>query len=131
VSDLITPSILDIKADIEYWWKQFTIKLEVPLSELFPEPEKGWVKHIWKHGSADLCVFHSNKLICIIEAHGHHHFSNKKQIMNDKRKAKLCQINNIGCLQVANSVRDTIARRKWRRLLGKYIWNDCVKCSTV
>lgn len=94
----------------------------MPLSELFAKPEKGWAKHIWKHGSADLCVYRGDRLICIIEAQGAHHFSDKRQIMNDKRKHKLCMINVVGCLQVANGLKKGIARRRWRRLLGKYIF---------
>ena len=124
MQQLITETVLGIELYINTTWgKHFTTQVECPLKELFPKPENSGLNHIWKHGSADLVVRRKDGTIaCIIEAGGGQHFK-EKQSKNDARKWKLCQINGVKCLMMMNSVFSDLSKRKWRQLLGKYVFN--------
>ena len=78
--NLITEDIVKIESYINETWIYLSTKLEVRLSELFPEPDNKGLKHIWKYGSADLVVRRNGKVIAIIETGGNHHFQDEKQI---------------------------------------------------
>ena len=91
------------------------------LRELFPEPDNAGLRHIWKYGAADLVVYRCDKAVCIIEAGGAHHFEDK-QSLNDRRKWKLCEINGVGCMTMMNGLMDGLSNRKWRSLLGRYLF---------
>jgi len=121
---LITEDIQEIESYINKTWPKFETELEVKLKDLFKEPKNKGLKHIWKYGAADLVIRKNNKLICIIESGGSHHFTDEKQIKNDARKFKLCEINNVKCLQMVNGVKDKLSNRKWRKLLGKYLFRN-------
>ena len=103
------------------WGHLFDTELEQSLSSILPEPENVGLKHIWKYGSADLVVRRHGKVVCIIESGGGQHFEEKKS-KNDARKWKLCDINGIRCLTMLNSVPDQLSNRKWRNLLGRYLF---------
>ena len=119
----ITEETKAIKAYIEQKWPRlFSVKLEVPLREVFPEPENTGLKHIWRYGSADLVVCRDSKPIAIIEPGGGHHFG-EKQSLNDRRKWKLAEQNGVGCLQVMNGVMNSLSKRKWRALIGSYLFS--------
>ena len=82
----VTEEAKAIKAYIEQAWPRlFCVKLEVPLSEVFSEPENTGLKHIWRHGCADLVVFRNAEPLAIIEPGGGQHFD-QKQSLNDRRK---------------------------------------------
>ena len=117
----ITEDIILIEKYIKDTWKHFTTVKEVRLSKLFPEPENKGLKHIWTYGSADLVVYRNDKPIAIIEAGGGQHFK-EKQSLNDRRKWKLCDINNAPCLTMINGLKDQLSNRQWRALLGKYLF---------
>lgn len=119
--DLITEEALSIKDYIKEQWPQFDVQLEQRLNTLFPQPLKG-CKHIWRHGTADIVVRRGGKIVAVIEPGGSHHFQDEKQMKNDRAKWKLCQINGVGCLRIANGVLDKLSKRKKRTLLGKYLF---------
>ncbi len=74
----------------QFWKNKFTFRKEIPLKELFPEPQNRNLKHIWKYDSCDLAVFKNGELISIFEPGGDRHLKDKKQIQNDILKYKLC-----------------------------------------
>lgn len=118
----ITEEAKAIKAYIEQTWPRlFHLKLEIPLKEIFKEPENIGLKHIWRYGSADLVVFRDTKPIAIIEPGGGHHFE-EKQSLNDRRKWKLAELNGIRCLHVMNDVMNSLSKRKWRALVGGFLF---------
>ena len=119
---LITEDVIEVEKYINKTWKQFDTKLEIRLDKLFPKPLNKGLNHIWKYGSADLCVYKNEKLICIIEVGGSHHMQNDKQKKNDARKWKLCDINNVSCLTMMNGLQKRLSNRKWRNLLGRYLF---------
>lgn len=118
---MITEEIRRIEGYINKTWPYLTTRKELPLRELFPEPENKGLKHIWKYGSADLVIYKGGRPVCIIEAGGGQHFA-EKQSLNDRRKWKLSEINNVKCLSMLNGLMDKLSRRKWRALLGGYIF---------
>jgi hypothetical protein len=119
--EVITEEVKQIEGYILEKWKQFSTIKEVRLCTLFPEPENPGLKHIWMYGSADLVVYRSQKPICIIEAGGYHHWE-EKQSRNDRRKWKLADENGVKCLQMMNGMMGSLSRRKWRALLGAYLF---------
>jgi len=119
--EIITAEIKQIEKYINVTWKHFTTQKEIRLSKVFPEPENIGLKHIWKWGSADLVVSKDNKPVCIIESGGGHHFE-EKQSLNDRRKWKLAEQNNVRCLTMMNGLMPRLSKRKWRALLGKYLF---------
>jgi hypothetical protein len=126
----ITEEAKAIKAYIEQTWPRlFLLKLEVPLNEIFKEPENVGLKHIWRYGSADLVVFRDSKPIAIIEPGGMHHFE-EKQSLNDRRKWKLAEQNGVRCLQVMNDVMKLLSKRKWRALVGGFLFPRKPKAET-
>ena len=121
MSDLITEEAREYKSFIEKTWPQFDVKLEQPLRSLFPKPVHGCI-HIWTFGSADVVVRKRDRVIAIFEPGGSHHFTDKKQIRNDRAKWKLCDINGVGCLRMANSVFKNLSNRKRRSMIGKFLF---------
>lgn len=119
--EIITEDIKLIERYINNTWKQFNIRKEVRLNDLFIEPENPGLNHIWKYGSADLVIYKNNKPICIIESGGSHHFK-EKQRLNDRRKWKLAEQNSVRCLTMMNGLMQRLSGRKWRALLGKYLF---------
>lgn len=118
----ITEEAKAIKAYIDQKWSRlFCVKLEVPLKQVFNEPENSGLKHIWCYGSADLVVFRDNKPVAIIEPGGAHHFD-EKQSLNDRRKWKLAEQNGVRCLHVMNGVMNSLSKRKWRALIGSFLF---------
>jgi hypothetical protein len=114
-------SCIAVEGYVNTKWPQFTTRKEVRLRELFPGPENAALRHIWKYGSADLVVSRGGRPICIIEAGGAHHWEDK-QSLNDRRKWKLCEVNGVGCLTMMNGLMDALSKRKWRSLLGRYLF---------
>ena len=119
--EIITEEIRKIEAYINSTWEQFTTRKEVKLRELFPEPDNTGLRHIWKYGSADLVVSKDGKPVCIIEAGGAQHWEDK-QSLNDRRKWKLCEVNGVRCLTMMNGLMASLSKRKWRELLGRYLF---------
>lgn len=115
------PEISQIKAYLIRTWKHLTTRVEVDLKDVFPKPENKGLLHIWKWGSADLLVYRHGKLVCLIESGGSHHWE-KKQSLNDCRKWKLAEINGVRCLTMMNGMMKRLSIRKWRELLGRYIF---------
>lgn len=123
--EIITEEIRKIESYVNAVWPKFTTRKEVRLRELFPEPENAGLRHIWKYGSADLVVYRRDKPVCIVEAGGAHHFE-EKQSLNDRRKWKLAEQNGVGCLTMMNGLMDKPSKRKWRNLLGRYLFPKTV-----
>jgi hypothetical protein len=119
--DIITEEIKQIEMYINKTWRQFGTRKEVRLRELFPEPKNRGLRHIWRYGSADLVVYRDSRPICIMEAGGSHHFD-EKQGQNDRRKWKLAELNGVRCLNMVNGLMLRLSRRKWRALLGRYLF---------
>jgi hypothetical protein len=119
--ELITEDIRKIEAYINATWPRFATQKEVRLSKLFPEPDNTGLRHIWKFGSADLVVYRDGKPVSIIESGGTHHFE-EKQSLNDRRKWKLAEINGVRCLTMMNGLMEGLSKRKWRLLLGRYLF---------
>lgn len=127
----VTEEAETIKAYIEQKWSRlFCVKLEVPLKQVFNEPENSGLKHIWRYGSADLVVFRGNKPVAIIEPGGAHHFD-EKQSLNDRRKWKLAEQNGVRCLHVMNDVMDSLSKRKWRALIGSFLFPRKERVGTL
>ena len=118
---IITEDIKQIEKYINNTWKQFITQKEIRLRKLFPEPENIGLKHIWKYGSADLVAYKNDKAICIIESGGSHHWE-EMQNLNDRRKWKLAEQNGVRCLTMMNGLMQGLSKRKWRTLLGKYLF---------
>jgi len=98
-------------------------KVKIPLKELFPEPEDKWLKKFWSNNShADIAVFRHGKLVAIIEPGGAAHFKDKKQKVRDSKKDKICKINGVNCLRIANSVINYLDEKITRKLLKKYFY---------
>src|SRR5437867_2988781 len=119
--EIITEEIRNIEGYVNATWPQFTTRKEVRLRELFPEPQNEGLRHIWKYGCADLVVCRREKMVCIIEAGGAHHFE-EKQSLNDRRKWKLAEINGVRCLQLMNGAMDGLSKRQWRNLVGSFLF---------
>lgn len=123
----ITNEAIEIQEYINKTWsKLFYAELEKPLKDIFPEPENRGLKHIWKYGSADIVVRRklNNEICLILEPGGAHHFNDEKQVKNDKRKWKLCEINNVECVHLVNSLKKNLSNRKWRNFLGKFLFKN-------
>jgi len=105
------------------WGNLFTVETERPLSKLFPKPENPGLKHIWTYGSADIVIYRKGRPVAIIEPGGQHHFE-EKQSLNDRRKWKLAELNGVKCLFVMNGVMRSLSNRKWRSLLGKFLFSN-------
>lgn len=123
----ITQDAILIENYINKTWKKFQTKKEVPLRNLVPEPKNKGLKHIWKYGTADVVVFRNGKVVCVIEPGGSHHFQDEKQIKNDARKWKLCDINGVKCLHLVNGVISNISKRQLRNMIGKLLFNCIVQ----
>jgi hypothetical protein len=119
--EIITEDVKQIEKYINNAWEQFTTEKEVRLSKLFPKPENKGLRHIWKYGSADLVVYKDSKPICIIESGGSHHWE-EKQSLNDRRKWKLAEENGVRCLTMMPGIKQRLSNRKWRALLGRYLF---------
>jgi len=99
-------------------------KTKIPLKKLFPEPDNKWLKSFWSNNShADISVFRHNKLVCIIEPGGSAHFKDKKQKIRDSKKDKICKVNGINCLRIANSVINYLDKKITRKLFKKYFYS--------
>lgn len=118
---MITEEVIKIEEYIHKEWPKFKTQKEMNLNLLFPEPENKGLKHIWKYGAADLVVYRNTKVIAIIEPGGSHHFE-EHQSLNDQRKFKLAETNNVKCLTMMNGVFSKLPKRKIRRLFGRYIF---------
>lgn len=119
--EVITEDVRQIEAYINQTWKQFETVKEVRLNKLFPEPENPGLRHIWRYGSADLVIYRKGQPVCIIESGGSHHWK-EKQSLNDRRKWKLAEVNEVRCLTMMNGMMDRLSNRKWRGLLGRYLF---------
>ena len=119
--EIITEDIRQIEKYINSTWKQFITQKEVRLNRLFPEPENVGLRHIWRYGSADLVVYRNIKPVCIIESGGSHHWE-EKQSLNDRRKWKLAEQNDVRCLTMMNGLMQRLSNRKWRTLLGRFLF---------
>ena len=119
--EIITEDIKQIEAYINRTWKHLSTEKEIRLKKVFPEPENVGLRHIWRYGSADLIVYRHKKPVCIIESGGSHHWE-EKQSLNDRRKWKLAEINDVRCLTMMNGMMERLSNRKWRELLGRYIF---------
>jgi hypothetical protein len=119
--EIVTEDIKQIEKYINKTWRRFTTQKEVRLNKLFPEPENKGLRHIWKYGSADLVVYKDGQAICIIESGGSHHWE-EKQSLNDRGKWKLAEKNGVRCLIMMNALKQRLSNRKWRSLLGRYLF---------
>jgi hypothetical protein len=119
---IITEEAVRYKDYIEKTWPKLVVKLEIPLSKLFPKPENKGLLHIWRYGAADVVVYRNGKLVCIVEPGGAHHMTDEKQKKNDRRKWKLCDINHVKCLRVMNGTLDALSNRKKRQMVGNHIF---------
>lgn len=99
-------------------WPWFEIEIEKPLREIFPMPDNPGLKHIWKHGHADVLVKHHNIPVCIYEPGGSHHFD-EKQARNDRRKYMLCKKNDCECIHMVANIDKGLSQRKYRQLIRK------------
>jgi len=52
---------------------------------------------------------------------GSHHWE-EKQSLNDRRKWKLAEVKGVRCLTMMNGMMERLPNRKWRELLGRYIY---------
>jgi hypothetical protein len=118
---IITEEVIKIETYINRTWQSFQTEKEVPLRKLFPRPSNPGLLHIWRYGAADLVVSRVGNPIAIIEVGGSHHWE-EKQMTNDSRKWKLCSINNVRCLRMTNGMQVRLSGRKWRALLGSYLF---------
>lgn len=96
---------------------------KVPLRDLFAEPEKNYLRSIWKHGHGDVPVYRHGELVCIVEIGGSNHFKDKRQRDRDKRKDVLCKVNEVSCLRVANSFVNLLGKKVTEELLRKYFYS--------
>lgn len=120
---LITETAREVKAYIERTWPKFDVDLEIPLRELFPDPQaKGGLQSIWKYGAADVVVRRGKKIVAIFEPGGAHHFNDPKQVKRDKCKWKLCELNGVRCFRFANSLPKALSNRKKRQMFGKFLF---------
>ncbi len=118
---MMTKEAIDIASYINSTWKEFETGLEVRLRDLFPQPQNPGLKHIWTYGTADVVVYRGRRLICIIEPGGAYHWGDH-QSLNDRRKWKLAQLNGVKCLGIMNGLMRRLSKRKWRALLGSYLF---------
>lgn len=119
---IITEEARSIEKFINLTWKKFDTELEVRLKELFPEPKNTGLQHIWRYGSADIVVRKDGEIVCLIEPGGAHHLQDEKQMRNDRRKWKLSEINGVRCLFLMNGLYGTLSNRRWRRLIGRFLF---------
>lgn len=122
MSNTITDEQRSIATYIERTWPgRFKVEVGLRLSRLFPEPENTGLKHIWKYGEADIIVYRDEKPVAIIEPGGAHHFE-EKQSLNDRRKWKLAEQNEVRCLSMMNGLQARLSKRKWRALIGRTLF---------
>lgn len=108
---------------INHWNLKVSIKTKTPLREMFPEPKNKWLLSIWRYGHADISIFKHNKLVAVIEPGGwHYHLKDEKQLLRDKKKDKLCELNNVNCLRVVNDIVNYLDLPKTKKLIRKYIY---------
>lgn len=120
--DRITDEAIAFGVYIGKTWPGFVVKMEQSLAKILPEPSNRGLKHIWRYGSADVAVYRGDKLICIFEPGGSHHFQDEKQMKNDRRKWKLCEINGVRCLRIANGVIGKLSNRQKRKMFGRFLF---------
>ena len=131
MADTITDEQRAIAGYIEQTWPgRFHVELSIRLSQIFPEPENKGLKHIWKYGEADIVVYREKKPVAIIEPGGAHHFE-EKQSLNDRRKWKLTEQNGVRCLTMMNGLQTRLSKRKWRALLGRYLFGTPTETSEL
>lgn len=96
---------------------RLSFEVKKSLKELFPEPKKyrGFWRHPWAH--ADIGVFRHSKLVCVIEPGGFQHLTDKRQMMNDKKKKSICDENNVHFLPLMNQALKNREDKKFRGLL--------------
>jgi len=95
----------------------------IPLRELFTEPTNKGLKHIWKFGSVDVVVYKNDKLIAGFEPGGSQHFQDKKQMLNDRRKWKLFDLNGVKCFRYVNGLLEKLSNRQRRNLIGRFLFS--------
>ena len=118
----ITQEALLIKGFIDSEWGHlFNTNLEVRLNALFPEPTNRGLKHIWSYGTADIVITKGITPIAIIEPGGDHHWESRQRL-NDRRKWKLAELNNVNCIHIMNGVVGNISKRQVRRMLGSILF---------
>lgn len=101
-----------------------TVKIKVPLKELFPEPERAHLKCFWRKDShADIAVFRHQQLACIVEPGGFAHFSDKKQRTRDRKKDTICRENNVNCFRIANDIIKHLDLSIVKRRFRKYFYS--------
>ena len=120
---LITEEAIRTEDFINKAWPKLKTKKEVPLRELFEEPENRGLKHIWTYGAADVVVYNGDRIVAVFEPGGSHHLTDEKQKKNDNRKFMLCKKNGVRYLKFANSVIYQMTKRQMRRLFGKYLYS--------
>jgi hypothetical protein len=111
-----------LEAYINKTWPKLKTRREIPLKDLFPEPDNKGLKHIWKYGHGDVVVEKDDKILAIIEPGGSHHLKDEKQKRNDRRKFKLCEQNGARCLHYMNGVLEGLPSRKRRSMIGGAIF---------
>jgi len=98
-------------------------EVKIPLKQLFSEPENKWLKSIWSYGHADIVAFRHGKLITVIEPGGFFHLKSNKQKLRDRKKDRLCELNNVNVLRLVNSIVDNgMCNKKFKKLLKKYFY---------
>lgn len=115
---------------INHYNLKVSTKTKVPLRELFPEPKNKWLLSIWRHGHADIAVYRHGKLACIIEPGGSYHLKDDKQKLRDKKKDRLCEVNNVNVLRLINSITKYMDLLVTKKLFKKYIYS-MIRCVGV
>lgn len=99
--------------------------LRLRLKGLWPEPKNIALRNFQNNSShADVPVFRHGELVCIIELGGSAHFRDEKQKIRDKRKDRICQLNEVNLLRFSNSVLRDIGTAGLKKLLKKGFYND-------
>ena len=119
--NMTTEEEIKIRDYIRITWPKFRIEVGIKLSVLFPEPENVGLKNIWKYGHADISIYRRERFICLIEPGGSHHFENK-QSLNDRRKWKLAEINNVRCVHLLNGLLERLSKRQFRKIIGGVLY---------
>lgn len=119
---LVTDEAKLIASYLEKTWPTAEVLLEQRLSSFLPKPTNTGLLHIWKYGSADIVVKRRNKVVAVLEPGGSAHFQDERQMKNDRRKWKLCNINGVACLKIANGVFVKLTNRQKRQLIGKLLF---------
>lgn len=107
--------------DLKFPEFKFEYKVSIRKTEI-SEPCNNWLKSIYWYGHFDIIARKNGRLTCVFEPGGSAHFKNKRQILCDSKKDKLCELNRIRIVRFPNNLISELRTRKGIKLIRKILY---------